>query len=138
MSYDKPSTLEWATGHGSKYSTLPCQWLHNVQFLPFKVICNCYLFFSFFHETPIFDYCVVRWGPKNKLSRVQKRFNHVFKFSLHSQLWTQLGEPQYSVRKSTKRAILITITKLREVWCLMMFHGRFVDAPWVLLCKCNW
>ena len=70
-----------------------------------------------------------------------KRFDQVFKLykPLHSQLWAQLGETQYSIKKSTNVHFLITITKLRGgVWCMMMLHGRFVDAPQILLCKLKW
>ena len=66
-------------------------------------VCRCFLPYLPYW-TPLFDWCVVRWGSKNK-HRQHSRFktlDYVFKLTyLHIQQWTQLGGPMYSFKKST-------------------------------------
>ena len=101
-----------------------------------KVSCMCYSSI-FLNQTPIFNWCVVQWGSKNK----HHTYTCLKEIGVRLQVFIN-----YSTLNSefNKHALPITLTKSWEMWpsnrFLIMIHHRFVNAIQVSSCKFdrNW
>lgn len=73
----------------------------------------------------------------------QKRLDCVIKFYwlFHTQYWTPLGGPMYSIEGLKENALSITITKSRDfqfpIWFFVVFYHRFAPATQDFKRKCD-